>query len=125
MVSGIGKKPYEERLNFCKLESLEQRRLRYDSVEAYKIISDIHPVESDKFFTFTSTVHDKNTTSQSNDEISIPKCKLEIRKQFFSNRIIEHWNGLPKHVRDSPTLQTFRKGYDEFVSKDQIEESSY
>ena len=115
MISGIGKKSYEERLEICDLESLEARRLRFDLIKTYEIINNQYPIPCQKFFIKQEHQHNKNTRSQSNDEISVPKSRLESRKNFFSSRVVNSWNNLPKEIRISPTVESFKRSYDEFV----------
>lgn len=40
----------------------------------------------------------------------IQNCYLSIRKNFFSLKVIEHWNKLPRAVVESPSLEIIRTG---------------
>ncbi|KFQ21354.1 hypothetical protein N331_09962, partial [Merops nubicus] len=43
------------------------------------------------------------------------KFHLNMRKNFFTVRVPERWNRLPREVVESPTLETFKTHLDAFL----------
>ena len=37
---------------------------------------------------------------------------MDIRKKFFTQRVVMHWNRLPKEVVDVPSLEAFKARLD-------------
>ena len=99
----------------CKLTTLEERRKRGDLVEVYKMMNNFTNVNVADFFNFSSQRHDAATRSVTNKLLVSEKCRLDVRKYFFSNRIVPNWNHLPLEIREAGTINGFKNMYDEWT----------
>ena len=109
MVKGLSKVPYEKRLRILGLYTLEQRRLRGDLIETYKILTGRERVNPETFFTRATTT---GKLRGHHLKLFVPRCRTNTRKQFFSVRVVSHWNGLPSKVVEAESVNSFKNRLD-------------
>ncbi|KFQ99510.1 hypothetical protein N306_09290, partial [Opisthocomus hoazin] len=44
------------------------------------------------------------------------RFRLDIKKKFFTVRVVKHWHRLPREVVDAPSLETFKARLDGALS---------
>ena len=68
-----------------------------------------------KFFELNS----KNRCRGHKYKIVKKHCNTDIRKNFFSFRVVNFWNEIPKDIVDSASLDCFKSNLDKyFVTKE-------
>ena len=107
---------YEERLAILKMRTLEERRLRGDLIEAYKILTGKSDVDPKTWFSLISdtdpAIRTRATTGYLN-LVQPPTAKSDVRKNFFSHRVVPHWNQLPDHVKQAQKTNDFKNALDQ------------
>jgi hypothetical protein len=109
-INGFRGMSYTERLQKLDLPTLYFRRLRGDMIECYKILHEIYDDE-------VSPNLPRSTSNLRGHGYKLFKRRtltLDLRKCFFSNRIVEPWNSLPEDIVSAPSLNAFKRRLDKF-----------
>ena len=100
----LRKLTYEERLQRLGLWSLEERRNRADLIEVFKMFRGISAVPVSTFF---ELVTDKRTRGHS-FKLHKRHCCTELRRHFFSYRLVDRWNGLSEDTVSASSVNQFK-----------------
>ncbi|PKU46401.1 hypothetical protein llap_3289 [Limosa lapponica baueri] len=98
---------YKERLRDLGLFILEKRRLRGDLINSYKYL--MVRCQGDRARLFP-VVHSNG------HKLEHRKFRLNMRKNFLTSMVTEHWKRLPREVVESPSLDIFKTCLDVFLS---------
>lgn len=107
MIPGSKNLEYGTRLKWLNLQSLENRRKRGDLIETYKYLNGLYSTERNFF-----ELNKNSITRGHHLKIKHQYSRLDNRKYFFANRVVEDWNNLPAHVVKADSVNCFKNRLD-------------
>ena len=108
MVSGLRTRTYEERLRELGLTTLEERRHQADMAMVHKIVHRQSGLEPETWFEMARAR--RNTHSAADPlNIVVKHGRLDVRREFFTMRVIESWNEIPPDVKAVESAARYKK----------------
>ena len=116
LVSKIKHLPYKDRLSKLELPTLVFRRLHGDMIEVFKILSGIYDQNTVPSMSLTLPA----TTTGHNKKLFKPFCNKNVRRKYFTVRVIETWNSLPHEFVNANSVNAFKKRLDKYWANEEL-----
>ena len=117
MLPGMEHLRYEERLDKLGLFSLEQKRLKSDLIEVFKIMRGMNRVDREQLFPLV----EGPVTRGHRFKVRAGGLVGDVRENFFTQRVVMVWNALPGKMVEASCLTSFKKYLDDHLARQNIQ----
>jgi hypothetical protein len=80
-------------------------------LQMFKILREIDRVDHKTWFQLAAETHRATRSADNPLNLRLKASGLEVRRHFFSNRVVEDWNLVPSTVKNARTVSAFKKAY--------------
>jgi hypothetical protein len=110
MISGLKSENYEGKLKEIGIESLSDRRKMADMIIVNKLVHGVGDLDYKQWFNIDPGRRPKRAGA---DPLNIQyrPCNLDLRRGFFSNRVINEWNNVPSDIKNLSVPGKFKAAY--------------
>ena len=107
--------PSIQLFNRLDMLSYEKRVMYFRCIFVYKCLNNLSSDFFQNKFQYISEVHNLNTRSAANQNLSIPKCKTDYLKHSFIYSAIKVFNSIPVTIKSLPTISAYKKALKSYL----------
>ncbi|KFQ17363.1 hypothetical protein N331_04531, partial [Merops nubicus] len=112
MIQGLERLSYDDRLRELGLFSIEKRRLRGDLIVAFQYLKGAYKKTGEGLFRMSGS----DRTRGNGAKLEVGRYRLDMRKKFFTMRVVRHCNRLPMEMVEAPSVEVFKARLDGALS---------
>jgi len=84
------------------------RSMYSENIVAFRCLKGAYKQEGEQLLTRV----DSDRTRRNGFKLRQRRFRLDIRRKFFTQRVVTHWNRLPTEAVDAPSLEAFKARLD-------------
>ena len=96
-------------------------------IEVFKVMKGLTNVDKHQWFDFmtegrrgtrqTSWIDNEGQVHQKADVMKLPNAHSELRRSYFTCRVVSDWNALPEALKAAESLNSFKNQIDKLIQQ--------